>query len=549
MTYAQDLSPSKLVLVEVIRRSYGPNPADRSDSAQDVWKQLSEDDLEQMKRMELEYLAKLDTGWEPTKRDAYAMFFRNASTQMFMSTILTEWEETIRDASCFIPWMVCVCKWRAEQVEEEEETPFSPLFTFVASAVASFHMVPFSQHRSLASTLVRYIHESISLSIDLGASFPPFSPTFTSVQYGSWMRSFQDCLVQQLGSYDPDDLFDRLQSVSPPPYPLLASLRFIQGDVPSAHSLLLKGVTSSLSMESVLLPLAHYSIGNEERAQRFVRELEHYYHMKPSREVQLACSFFHMLYSSNVKEMKWEAEECLRLTDDASSLTPTFLKLIFFHPSLLDVSKESQFHQVIVDAGTIPLVEGWSSVEEGIQWVDQNWGEGIRYDPIPSHYRFIHQAMQSLREMSASSFLQNVELAQNHLSSYTICEEVVWQNVLCDLLIAVFECNRGRIDTAMKTIQHAQERLGRDLSCCLAACTIVQGWCLSMHSPLPAVLAHEIWNAMKLCARMRLVSWVLYCLYLLAFDGNKKGLLERISRIAERIGAIDLRNRIVKEMQ
>lgn len=161
---------------------------------------------------------------------------------------------------------VCVCKWRAEQVEEEEETPFSPLFTFVASAVASFHLVPFSQHRSLASTLVRYIHESISLSIDLGASFPPFSPTFTSVQYGSWMRSFQDCLVQQLGSYDPDDLFDRLQSVSPPPYPLLASLRFIQGDVPSAHSLLLKGVTSSLSMESVLLPLAHYSIGNEERA-------------------------------------------------------------------------------------------------------------------------------------------------------------------------------------------------------------------------------------------------------------------------------------------
>ena len=244
--------------------------------------------MEQMKRMELEYLAKLDTGWEPTKRDAYAMFFRNASTRMFMSTILTEWEETIRDASCFIPWMVCVCKWRAEQVEEEEETPFSPLFTFVASAVASFHLVPFSQHRSLASTLVRYIHESISLSIDLGASFPPFSPTFTSVQYGSWMRSFQDCLVQQLGSYDPDDLFDRLQSVSPPPYPLLASLRFIQGDVPSAHSLLLKGVTSSLSMESVLLPLAHYSIGNEERAQRFVRELEHYYHMKPSREVQLA---------------------------------------------------------------------------------------------------------------------------------------------------------------------------------------------------------------------------------------------------------------------
>lgn len=187
MTYAQDLSPSKLVLVEVIRRSYGPNPADRSDSAQDVWKQLSEDDLEQMKRMELEYLARLDTGWEPTKRDAYAMLFRNASTRMFMSTILTEWEETIRDASCFIPWMVCVCKWRAEQVEEEEETPFSPLFTFVASAVASFHLVPFSQHRSLASTLVRYIHESISLSIDLGASFPPFSPTFTSVQYGSWM--------------------------------------------------------------------------------------------------------------------------------------------------------------------------------------------------------------------------------------------------------------------------------------------------------------------------------------------------------------------------
>lgn len=549
MTYAQDLSPSKLVLVEVIRRSYGANPADRSESAQELWRQLSDDDVEQVKRVEMDYLAKLDGGWEPTKREAYAMLLCNNPTQMFVDTILTEWEETIRDASCFIPWMVSVSKWKAEQVEEEEETPFSPLFTFVSSAVASFHLVPFSVYRSLASTLVRFLHESISLCVDLGASFPPFSPHFTSIQYDSWMRSFQDCLVQQVGSYDADDLFNRLQSLSPPPYPLLASLRFIQGDASSAHALLLKGVSSSLSMESVLLPLAHYSIGDEERAQRFVRELEHYYHMRPSREVQLACSFFHMLYSSNTKEMEWEAEECLRLADDVSSLIPTFLKLIFFHPSLLEAPTESQFHQVIVDAGYIPRVDSCWSLEEGIQWVDRNWGESTRYDPIPSHYRFIHQAMQALREMSVSSFLQNVELARNHLSSYTIREEMVWQQVLCDLLMALFENNRGKTDMAIATIQHAKERLGTDLPCCSAACTIVQGWCLSMHFPLHAVMVQEIRDAMKLCARMRLYSWVLYCLYLLALDGNRKGLWSELSRVAERIGAFDLRNRVIREMR
>ena len=273
--------------------------------------QLSDEEKDQIVHKLLNYVRKMEKGWEPTKSEAlqFLLQFQSASPiQTFLNQIWSEWEEEMTESTAFIPWMVELEKWITYQYDDNDSEQIVTLLNYTRSVICSFHLAPFSAYETISSNLSDFFLSSNTTPADcisFPSPFPPFSPRFSSVQYASWMNTFQNCLLQYASSTNLTTIASQLHSITPnPPFPLLASISLLENDMPLAHDYLLKSVSLFPQLEISLLPLVYYSIIQQSpKTRQLLQELRNVLHISRNAGYDWLFSLMEV-FTTTIPELK-----------------------------------------------------------------------------------------------------------------------------------------------------------------------------------------------------------------------------------------------------
>ena len=548
MSYVNDLSPPKLVLCEMIHRSYSINPQDRSDSCQELYLLLSANDLDQLKQVEQSYLHKLYEGWEPDRKDVYQFLDQYQPGSTFVNQVLTEWESRVKESDGFIPWMVELQEWRSQNMDEEDE---SVLLVFVSSVVTSFHLIPFSSYFLLSDLLREYVQGNNQV-ITFPLPFPSFSPYFTEEQYRSWENAFQLCLFQQQGTYNIDSLTTQLLSISPLPYPLLASLSFLQNDVQTAHSYLLRSISINPTIKSILLPLTFYSLTYRSRASVLLRELVQVCRLSRETEMEVFISFMRIFIETESERILQSIETTLKSCHDNQEFIPVsivFLRLLLWHPSFLKSQEGTLCRKVLNEAGFVDSPV--RTVSEGFQWFHSHSKDYVSLLhsyinsksseskfitpflqlPILSHTDYLQTALKLLRKGVFSHLLSVLAQWQSAIEgAHCTEEEKLWNSTLIAVIRSIWLEQQNRHEESLSIIHKTLEMCNKKkLQSGYSICVICEAFCLSRRSLLTAVVMDSIQKALELFVSLRLVKAARFCLYLLCLDSHYWGQLKALA--------------------
>lgn len=547
MSYSNDLSPPKLVLCEVIRHSYGTNPQDSSESCQELYNLLSPSDLDQLKQVQLNYLHKLYDGWEPDRKEAYLFLLQYQPGSAFINQILTEWENLVQESDEFIPWMVQLQEWRSQYMDEQDE---SSLLVFVSSVVASFHLIPFSSYYLIADLLCDYLQEKNQV-VSFPSPFPSFSPYFTEEQYRSWENAFQLCLFQQQGTFDIDTLKTQLLSISPPPYPLLASLSFLQNDFQTAHSYLLQSISTTPTIKSILLPLTFYSLAYRSRAIELLHELVQVCQLSRETEMESILSFMSIFTEIESERILQSIEITLKHCQGKRDFIPVsilFLRFLLFYPSFLKVKDGTFCRSILDEAGFVN--SSVQSVSEGLHWlsihpkdyytllhsyIDLKSSESPYVTPVQQlstsiHSNHIQNAIKFLRKGVSNSLLQVLGQWQSMVDCIHYSQEKLWNETLIAVIRGIWLEQQNRYEEGLNTIHKAFEICKeKGLQSGASMCVVSEAFCLSRRGTLTTVMIESIREALKVFVSLRLVKAVRICLYLVCLDSNRWNQLKNLA--------------------
>ena len=547
MSYSNDLSPPKLVLCEVICHSYGTNPQDRSESCQELYNLLSPSDLDQLKQIQLNYLHRLYDGWEPDRKEAYLFLLQYQPGSAFVNQILTEWENLVQESDGFIPWMVQLQEWRSQYMDEENE---SSLLVFVSSIVTSFHLVPFSSYYLLADLLCDYV-QGKNQDVSFPSPFPPFSPSFTEEQYRSWENAFQICLFQRQGTFDIDSLTTQLLSISPPPYPLLASLSFLQNDVQTAHSYLLQSISTTPTIKSILLPLTFYSLAYRPRAIVLLHELVQVCRLSRETEMEPILSFMRIFTETESERILQSIETTLKHCQEKRDFIPVsivFLRLLLFYPPFLKAKDGTFCRSILNEAGFDNL--SVRSVSEGLRWlsthpkdyctllhsyIDLKSSDSPYVTPVQQlstsiHSDHIQNAIKFLRKGASNSLLQVLAQWQSVVDHIHFSQEKLWNETLIAVIRGIWLEQQSRYEEGLNTIHKAFELCQeKGMQSGVSICVVGEAFCLSRRGILTAAMIESIREALKVFVSLRLVKAVRICLYLIWLDSDHWNQLKNLA--------------------
>ena len=197
MTYENDLSPSKLVLCQIIFSSYG----ERSSNCQALYNQLSSTELEQLENFQKALFNRIQNGWEPLATDILNYDQLSQTLHAFISQCISDLAEKVTNVHGFVSWMVQLGKWKQLTSTEDIQEDTQQLLLFVYSTVLSFNLLGLSEYEKLVECYQSYFISNQLDEVYLPVPFPAYNNHFSFRQRILWMQKVQSILFRSLGEF------------------------------------------------------------------------------------------------------------------------------------------------------------------------------------------------------------------------------------------------------------------------------------------------------------------------------------------------------------
>ena len=194
MIYEADLSPSKLFIFYLGCMSWDKYNSIRSDIAQTLFDRFTDDDIQSLLVKELEFIEKLNTGWEPDKNECLAFFQETNFVVEFVNQCITEMEEQIVDTNSFNKWFVTIQKWIDNINEDDLRRSQVSIFQYLSFVSFTFNLLPFSSYITLSDNLIQWIRSTPCKIIVFQQPIPFFNVFFNTIQHNAWLKQVHHLL-------------------------------------------------------------------------------------------------------------------------------------------------------------------------------------------------------------------------------------------------------------------------------------------------------------------------------------------------------------------
>ena len=195
MIHDLELAPGKLFIFHVICMTWNDIETRRSDLVEQLYSTLSEDQKQQIAEVEIKFIEKVGTTWEPNKIACYAFFEPYSFISPLLEQSMSEWSELIVDSNAFNIWMVSMQRWKSSINEEQLKEDERILFNYLSSVITAFTLLPLSLMDNVTNRLIRWFQDGNNEYIEFQQPIPVYALSFTPQQHHDWLTSTHRILL------------------------------------------------------------------------------------------------------------------------------------------------------------------------------------------------------------------------------------------------------------------------------------------------------------------------------------------------------------------